>query len=133
MVQARPPDGRSASLRHLQGRRMTAAELRAKRCVPCEGGVPRLDAGQIAALLPQVPGWEERDRRLHRRFTFRDFVTAMRFVNRMAEVAESEGQHPDFPVHYRQGDAAIRARASGGLSQHDLILAAKTAPLAEGL
>jgi 4a-hydroxytetrahydrobiopterin dehydratase len=112
---------------------MTAAELRAKRCLPCEGGVPRLDAGQIGALLPQVPGWEERDQRLHRRFTFRDFVTAMRFVNRMAEVAESEGHHPDFTVHYRQVDVEIWTHAIGGISENDFILAAKIAPLAEGL
>src|SRR5262249_920001 len=78
-------------------------------------------------------GWEERDRRLHRRFTFRDFVTAMRFVNRMAEVAESEGHHPDFTVHYRQVDVEIWTHAIGGISENDFILAAKIAPLADDL
>jgi len=108
-------------------------DLRARRCVPCEGGVPRLDGPQIAALLPQVPGWEVRDDRLHRRFTFRDFVTAMRFVNHMAEVAEAERHHPDFTVHYRQVDVAIWTHAIGGLSENDFILAAKISPLADGL
>jgi 4a-hydroxytetrahydrobiopterin dehydratase len=110
---------------------MTGNELRARRCVPCEGGVPRLDGGQIAQLLPAVPGWEVRDDRLLRRFTFRDFVTAMRFVNRMADVAEAEGHHPDFTVHYRQVDVVIWTHAIGGLSENDFVLAAKIAPLAD--
>jgi 4a-hydroxytetrahydrobiopterin dehydratase len=112
---------------------VTATDLRARRCLPCEGGVPRLDAAQVAALLPQVPGWEAREERLLRRFMFRDFVTAMRFVNRMAEVAEAEGHHPDFTVHYRQVDVVIWTHAVGGLSENDFILAAKITPLADGL
>jgi 4a-hydroxytetrahydrobiopterin dehydratase len=91
--------------------------LHARRCVPCEGGVPRLDAIGVATLLPQVPGWEARDDRLHRRFRFRDFVTAMRFVNRMADVAEAEGHHPDFTVHYRDVDVTIWTHAIDGLSE----------------
>ena len=109
---------------------MTSGDLRAKRCVPCDGGVARLDAAQVAALLAEIPGWEARDERLHRRFTFRDFVTAMRFVNRMAEVAEAEGHHPDFTVHYREVDVTIWTHAIGGLSENDFILAAKITPLA---
>ena len=57
----------------------------------------------------------------------------MRFVNRMAEVAEAEGHHPDFTVHYRQVDVAIWTHAIGGLSENDFILAAKISPLADGL
>lgn len=109
---------------------MTGDDLRARRCVACEGGVPRLDAAQVTTLLPSIPGWEARDDRLHRRFTFKDFVAAMRFVNRMAEVAEAEGHHPDFSVHYRQVDVTIWTHAIGGLSENDFILAAKLTPLA---
>ena len=111
---------------------MTEA-LRDRHCAPCEGGVPRLDAAAVTGLLPQVPGWEARDDRLHRQFRFRDFVTAMRFVNRMADVAEAEGHHPDFTVHYREVDVTIWTHAIGGLSQNDFILAAKITPLVEGL
>lgn len=99
--------------------------LRDKRCVPCEGGVPKLTPPEIARLAPEVPQWEVRDERLHRRFVFRNFVEAMRFVNRMADVAEAEGHHPDFTVHYRQVDVAIWTHAVGGLSENDFVLAAK--------
>ena len=110
---------------------MSGNEMRAKHCVPCEGGVPRLDAAAIEALLGGIPGWEARGDRLHRRFTFRNFVTAMRFVNRMADVAEVEGHHPDFTVHYKQVDVEIWTHAIGGLSENDFILAAKITPLAD--
>lgn len=110
---------------------MTADDLRAQRCVPCDSGTPRLDAAQVATLLADVPGWDARDDRLRRRFTFADFVTAMRFVNRMAEVAEDEGHHPDFTVHYRHVDVMIWTHANGGLSLNDFVLAAKINPLAD--
>lgn len=99
--------------------------LRAKHCVPCEGGVPKLGPSDVARLAPEVPGWTVRDDKLHRAFTFRDFVAAMGFVNRMAEVAEAEGHHPDFAVHYREVQVSIWTHAIGGLSENDFILAAK--------
>jgi 4a-hydroxytetrahydrobiopterin dehydratase len=49
----------------------------------------------------------------------------MRFVNRMAEVAEAEAHHPDFTVHYREVDVSVWTHAVGGLSENDFILAAK--------
>ena len=108
-------------------------DLRAKHCVPCEGGVPKLDDARVASLLREVPGWEVHDHQLHRTFTFRDFVTAMRFRKRMADAAEAEGHHPDFSVHYRRVDVSVWTHAIGGLSENDFILAAKITPLAEGL
>lgn len=103
--------------------------LRAKHCVPCEGGVPKLDAAQIALFAPEVPGWSVRDEKLYRTFTFKNFVEAMRFVNRIADVAEAEGHHPDFAVHYKEVQVTIWTHAIGGLSENDFILAAKIDPL----
>lgn len=100
-------------------------DLRSKRCLPCEGGVAKLAPDEIVRLAPQVPQWTVVGERLQRRFVFEDFVAAMRFVNRMADVAEAEGHHPDFCVHYRQVDVTIWTHAVGGLSENDFILAAK--------
>src|SRR5262245_40936453 len=99
--------------------------LRSKRCVPCEGGVPALSATEIDTFRRETPEWEVRDKKLHRHFTFKSFVEAMRFVNRMADVAEAEGHHPDFTVHYREVDVVVWTHAIGGLSENDFILAAK--------
>jgi 4a-hydroxytetrahydrobiopterin dehydratase len=99
--------------------------LRDKRCVPCTGATPKLTADQIALLGPEVPAWTVRDDKLRRKFVFRDFVEAMRFVNRMADVANAEDHHPDFAVHYKEVDVTIWTHAVGGLSENDFVLAAK--------
>ncbi len=98
-----------------------------KRCVPCEGGVPALAPAAVEEALRSLRGWEAQEghTRLHKRLKFRDFREAMRFVNAMADLAEAEGHHPDFTVHYDTLDVTLWTHAVGGLSENDLILAAK--------
>jgi len=101
------------------------SDLKSKRCIPCEGGIPKLDAEQTRTMLEQVPGWVAREERLSKTFQFKDFREAMAFLNRMADVAESEGHHPDFCVHYNRVDILLWTHAIDGLSENDFILAAK--------
>ncbi|HVO18056.1 MAG TPA: 4a-hydroxytetrahydrobiopterin dehydratase [Anaeromyxobacter sp.] len=98
-----------------------------QRCVPCEGGVPALGPIEVGEALTSLRGWEAREEhsRLHKRLRFRDFREAMRFVNAMADLAEAEGHHPDFTVHYDTVDVTLWTHAVGGLSRNDLVLAAK--------
>jgi 4a-hydroxytetrahydrobiopterin dehydratase len=104
-----------------------ATELTKKRCVPCESGVPPLGPGEVALLLPELRGWQAADdhRKLQKRITRPDFKQAMAFVNRMADLAEAEGHHPDFAVHYNKVDITLWTHDVGGLSENDFILAAK--------
>jgi 4a-hydroxytetrahydrobiopterin dehydratase len=100
--------------------------LATQRCVPCEGGEPPLAADAVRTLSVHVPQWRVTDQpRLAREFRFRDFKQAMAFVNRMADVAESEGHHPDFCVHWNQVRVELWTHATGGLHRNDFILAAK--------
>jgi 4a-hydroxytetrahydrobiopterin dehydratase len=69
--------------------------------------------------------------RLRRTFRFRDFAEAMRFVNAMAEVAEREGHHPDFAVHWNVVEVTIWTHDVGGLTENDLVLAALVGALPE--
>lgn len=104
----------------------TASDLTAKKCVPCEGGVPPLSAEQARGLLSHVSGWQLSDgKMISREFKFKDFKGAMWFVNRVAEVAESEGHHPDIFISYNQVRLTLSTHAIGGLSENDFILAAK--------
>lgn len=96
-----------------------------KRCVPCEGGVDKLGSELIHGLLHKVEGWEEHNEKIHKSFKFKDFVNAMKFINQVADIAETEGHHPDFCVHYNRVDVTIWTHAIGGLSENDFILAAK--------
>ncbi len=102
-------------------------ELTAKKCVPCEGTVPRLTPDDVGRLMPQLRDWQVTPdyRKLSKRFTHNDFVEAMAFVNRLAELAESEGHHPDLAIHYSVVDITLWTHAIGGLSENDFILAAK--------
>jgi len=86
---------------------------------------------RVAGLARQVPRWTIAEERLKRRVTFAGFVDAIRFVDRMAELAEAEDHHPDFCVHYRDVDLSIWTHAVGGLSENDFILAAKIDELLE--
>ena len=97
-----------------------------KRCVACEGGVPPLWRKEIEAYLPAVPGWTALgDKKIAREFAFRDFREAMRFVNDVAGVAESEGHHPDIHIAWNKVRLELSTHEIGGLSENDFILAAK--------
>jgi len=103
-----------------------------KRCVPCEGGIPAFTPRQVEEAVRSLSGWDVRDghTKLHKHHRFKDFGEAMRFVNAMAALAEAEGHHPDFAVHYSTVDVTLWTHAVGGLSENDFILAAKLDALA---
>jgi len=102
-----------------------------KKCVPCEGGVEPFDRAKIEEMLPQVPGWELKNGNLCREFKFKNFVENMKFINKVADLAEEEGHHPDFCVYYNRIEFQIRTHAINGLSENDFILAAKISELAD--
>ena len=107
--------------------------LAGKSCVPCRGGVPPLTAEEAERYRRETPGWKltENATRLARRFEFRDFVEAMRFVNRVADLAEEQGHHPDIAIHWNRVDLTLWTHKIGGLHQNDFILAARVDRLLE--
>jgi len=88
---------------------------------------------QVDQALRSLHGWDAREGhlKLHKHHRFKDFREAMRFVNAMADLAEAEGHHPDFTVHYDTVDVTLWTHAVGGLSENDFILAAKLDRLEE--
>ncbi|HEX4440399.1 MAG TPA: 4a-hydroxytetrahydrobiopterin dehydratase [Thermoanaerobaculia bacterium] len=107
--------------------------LARRRCEPCRGGVPPLSPERAAELARGTPGWrvEEAGTRLARRFEFADFVEAMKFVNRVADLAEEQGHHPDILIHWNTVDLVLWTHKIGGLHDNDFILAAKIQKLLE--
>jgi 4a-hydroxytetrahydrobiopterin dehydratase len=106
----------------------TIDELTRKKCVPCEGGVPKLDRQQAQEQLGALPQWRlsADGLRISRQWQAKDFAAAMVFFDRVAELAEAEGHHPDLHLEgYRQARVELSTHAIGGLSQNDFILAAK--------
>lgn len=82
---------------------------------------------ESAKLLEQTPGWviAADGLSLSREFTFKSFVEAMDFANKITPIAESEGHHPDLAVSWGKVVVTLITHAIGGLSENDFILAAK--------
>ena len=102
-------------------------DLLKKKCVPCEGGALPLDKVQAEKYMHMVTGWElsEDGKNITKTFKFKDFIGAINFVNKISEIAESEGHHPDINVRYNKVKLILSTHAIGGLSPNDFILAAK--------
>ena len=106
----------------------TTDQLVAKKCVPCEGGVDKYSFEEAQDQLQKLSGWSiTRDgQRIRKEWTVKNFIAGMDFFNRVAEVAEAEGHHPDLHIDgYRNVSIELGTHAIGGLSENDFILAAK--------
>ena len=106
----------------------TTEELLAKKCVPCEGGVPRLTDDEAEAQLATLSGWTivHHGERIRKEWVVKNFMAGLRFFQSVAEVAEEEGHHPDLHLTgYRNLRIELSTHSIGGLSKNDFILAAK--------
>lgn len=107
-------------------------ELAEKTCIPCRGGVPPLAPEQTRPLQAQLPHWRVVDNHhLWREFGFSDFATALDFVNRIGQVAEAQGHHPDIHLAWGKVGVEIWTHKIDGLTESDFIFAAKVDKLWE--
>ena len=101
-------------------------QLAEQDCVPCKGGVPPYGPEQIAPLMKELDGWKaESNHHLIRSYDFPDFMSALAFTNRVGELAEEQGHHPDIMLSWGKVKLTIWTHAIDGLSQSDFVLAAK--------
>ncbi|MDP9120883.1 MAG: 4a-hydroxytetrahydrobiopterin dehydratase [Acidobacteriota bacterium] len=104
-------------------------DLASQSCKPCGAGTPPLAGGDLERLYRQLEGWTLADgpggRRLEKEYRFGDFRLALGFVNRLGEVAETEGHHPDIFLAWGRVKVTLWTHSIGGLSESDFILAAK--------
>jgi len=102
------------------------SELASKICVPCREGVPPLAGKELEDLAKQVPQWKVIDgHHITRSFAFPDFRQALVFVNKVGEVAESQGHHPDILLSWGKAEITIWTHKTNGLTESDFVLAAK--------
>jgi 4a-hydroxytetrahydrobiopterin dehydratase len=102
------------------------SELASRQCVPCRGGVPPLTAEEIRPLLSQLDGWQVvNEHHLRKEFKFGNFREALAFVNRVGELAEEQGHHPDICFGWGKVEVTIWTHKINGLTESDFILAAK--------
>ncbi|MSU44816.1 4a-hydroxytetrahydrobiopterin dehydratase [Candidatus Nomurabacteria bacterium] len=103
-------------------------ELLKKKCISCEGkNIKPLNRVDAQDYLNEVQGWtlDEKAHKISKEFKFKDFIGAINFVERVADVAEMEGHHPDIHIHYNKVLLELSTHAISGLSENDFIVAAK--------
>jgi 4a-hydroxytetrahydrobiopterin dehydratase len=106
----------------------TSEQLVSKKCLPCEGGVEACSLEHASMQLAALPGWRltHSGQRIRKDWRVKNFLAAMEFFQRCAELAEADGHHPDLHVEgYRNVSVELWTHAIGGLSENDFILAAK--------
>ena len=105
--------------------------LSEKTCVPCRGGVPPLTKAEYEPMLAELKGWEvQDDNRLLKSYKFDNFQKSLDLANKIGEIAEKEGHHPDLLVRWGELKIDLWTHAVGGLTESDFILAAKIDKLA---
>ena len=106
----------------------TAEKWSARKCRPCEGGIPKFSPAEAAAELEALSGWRlsQDGQRIQKHWHLRDFMAGIGFFNEIARLAEDEGHHPDLHLEgYRHVWIELWTHAIGGLSENDFIMAAK--------
>lgn len=106
---------------------MDASDLAKKHCVPCRGGVPALKGDELIVLQSNLGnGWKVIDEHhLEKEYTFKNFRKALEFTNKIGELAESEGHHPDIYLAWGKVKITLWTHKVDGLTMSDFILAAK--------
>ena len=109
-------------------------ELASRHCEPCNAETPPIEGEEARRLLSEIDArWELiDDHHLSGRFKFDDFRAALAFANRVGDIAEAEGHHPEICLTWGRAAIRIWTHAIDGLSENDFILAAKIDQLHEG-
>ena len=105
-------------------------ELIKKKCLPCEGNIIPFDISEIHKYQKKVDGWDIlKDKKeiffLKKKFNFKNFVVSQKFINKVGQISEDEGHHPDISFGWGYAEIKITTHAIEGLSENDFILAAK--------
>ena len=103
-------------------------QLAGKKCLPCEGGVDPCPIDFAKQQLGRLPGWylTHEGQRIRKDWTVKNFLAGMSFFEKVADIAEADGHHPDIHLEgYRNVSIELWTHAIGGLSENDFILAAK--------
>jgi 4a-hydroxytetrahydrobiopterin dehydratase len=102
-------------------------ELASKQCIPCKGNGPRLMGESLEKLHRQLDdGWTiVDDHHLEREYKFKNFRQALDFTNRIGELAEQQGHHPDIYLSWGRVKLQIWTHKINGLTESDFIFAAK--------
>ena len=98
-----------------------------RSCSACQGGVEPLKGEALSAFAEQLSdGWQViEEHHLEKEFKFKNFKEALDFVNRVGDIAESQGHHPDIQLSWGKVKLTVLTHKISGLHENDFIFAAK--------
>lgn len=101
-------------------------------CIPCRKETPPLRDAELRALLVQLPDWElvADGKAIRRRFSFKNYVQALTFINSLTPMVEEANHHPDISFGWGYAEVTFTTHSIGGLHRNDFILASKVSALA---
>ena len=102
-------------------------ELKNQKCQACSGNTPKFDEKQITDNLSKLNSWSVNDEQkmIYKKFNFKTFKQALNFTNKVGEIADLEGHHPDISLGWGYTLIMLHTHAIQGLSINDFIIAAK--------
>ena len=104
------------------------SDLAMLQCVPCKGGTPPLRGPELDDLLARLGNdWRVvEEHHLEKEFPFKDFREALDFTDRVGELAEEQGHHPDIHLAWGKVRLTIWTHVIDGLTESDFVFAAKS-------
>ncbi|MBD3257814.1 4a-hydroxytetrahydrobiopterin dehydratase [candidate division GN15 bacterium] len=106
------------------------SKLSEMKCEACRSDAPKVTADEAREWLEQIQDWTMHEvddvDRLTREFSFKDFAGSLAFTNKVGELAEQEGHHPQIVLEWGQATVSWWTHAINGLHQNDFVLAART-------
>ena len=102
-------------------------ELKNQKCQACSGNTPKFDEKQITDNLSKLNSWSVNDEQkmIYKKFNFKTFKQALNFTNKVGEIADLEGHHPDISLGWGYSLIMLHTHAIQGLSINDFIIAPK--------
>ena len=102
-------------------------DLKNQKCKACSGNTQVFNEKQISDHLAKLNNWTVNDEQkmIYKKFTFKTFKQALNFTNKVGELADIEGHHPDVSLGWGYSLIMLHTHAIKGLSINDFIMAAK--------
>ncbi len=106
-----------------------ASDFATKHCKPCEGNTPPLGPQDVAEAIHRLPGWQSSGKEISKTYQFKNYNETIAFVNAIAWMSHREDHHPDLEVGYNKCRVRYSTHSIGGISENDIICAAKVEAL----
>ena len=102
-------------------------DLKYQKCQSCSGNTPTFDEKQISEHLSKLDNWSVNDEQkmIYKKFIFKTFKQALNFTNKVCELADKDGHHPDVSLGWGYSLIMLHTHSIKGLSINDFIMAAK--------